>query len=58
MDHGRLFRALAPLIRDSGAVAVVTNGTPAWLQDTAWSQTLRGFLERWLGKSLLPLREE
>jgi SAM-dependent methyltransferase len=52
MDHDRLFTTLAPLIRDGGAVAVVTNGTPAWLQDTAWSQALKGFLERWLGRSL------
>jgi trans-aconitate methyltransferase len=52
MDHDRLFKALVPLIRDSGAVAVVTNGTPAWLLDTTWSQALRDFLERWLGTSL------
>lgn len=52
MDHDTLFRTLAPLIRSGGGVAVVTNGTPAWLQDTTWSRALRNFLERWLGKSL------
>jgi hypothetical protein len=31
---------------------VVTNGTPLWLQDTAWSQALHGYLERWLGSEL------
>jgi SAM-dependent methyltransferase len=52
MDHDRLFSNLAPQIRGGGGVAVVTNGTPAWLQDTDWSRALRGFLEGWLGKSL------
>jgi hypothetical protein len=31
------------------AVAVVTNGTPLWLQDSDWSRALRGFLEHWRG---------
>lgn len=52
MDYDSLFRSLAPLIRDGGGVAVVTNGTPAWLQDTAWSRALRSFLEQWFGTSL------
>ena len=30
-------------------MAVITNGTPLWLQDTAWSRALRRFLEQWLG---------
>ncbi|MFJ2032425.1 hypothetical protein [Streptosporangium sp. NPDC087985] len=45
-----LFRALVPLARPGGGVAVVTNGTPLWLQDTAWSQALRGCLEQWFGQ--------
>jgi len=52
MDHDLLFSTLAPLLRDGGGVAVVTNGMPAWQQDADWSRALRGFLERWLGKSL------
>ncbi|MEU0482354.1 class I SAM-dependent methyltransferase [Streptosporangium sp. NPDC006013] len=49
MNHDELFRALAPLARSGGGVAVVANGTPLWLQDTAWSRALRGCLEQWLG---------
>ncbi len=49
MSHEELFRALIPLTRPGGGVAVVANGTPLWLQDTAWSQALRGCLERWWG---------
>jgi SAM-dependent methyltransferase len=52
MDHEALFRAAAPLIRAGGGIAVVTNGAPLWLQDTAWSRALREFLERWLGERL------
>ncbi|MBK1783183.1 class I SAM-dependent methyltransferase [Prauserella cavernicola] len=53
MDHERLFPALAPLLRPGGGVAVVANGTPLWLQDTAWSRALRPFLEDWLGTRLV-----
>lgn len=48
MDHARLFRAVVPLVRAGGGIAVVTNGTPLWFQDTDWSLALRGFMERWL----------
>lgn len=50
--HDELFRTLARLTRHGGGVAVVTNGRPLWLQDTAWSRALRGCLERWLGRKL------
>ena len=46
MNHEELFRALVPLLRPGGGVAVVTNGTPLWLQDSAWSQALRRWLEQ------------
>lgn len=49
MDHERLFRALRPLFRPGGGIAVVTNGTPLWLQDVPWSRALRAVLEDWLG---------
>lgn len=52
MRHDELFRALAPLLRPGGGVAVVTNGTPLWLQDTAWSRALRDCLEDWLGSKV------
>jgi trans-aconitate methyltransferase len=49
MDHNTLFRALYPLIRPGGGVAVLTNGTPLWLHDTPWSKALRASVEHWLG---------
>jgi trans-aconitate methyltransferase len=52
MRYHELFPALAPLLRPGGGVAVITNGTPLWLQDSTWSQALRGFLEQWLGSTL------
>lgn len=52
MRHEELFQCACSLIRPGGGVAVVTNGTPLWLQDSAWSAGLRGFLERWLGTKL------
>ncbi|TKG58547.1 class I SAM-dependent methyltransferase [Prauserella endophytica] len=52
MDHEELFRAAVPFLRPGGGVAVVTNGTPLWLQNTAWSRVLRGYLEDWLGSKL------
>jgi len=52
MHPETLFPAVAPLLRDNGGIAVVTNGIPLWLQDTAWSRALRAFLEEWLGTRL------
>ncbi|WP_410574075.1 class I SAM-dependent methyltransferase [Amycolatopsis sp. cmx-4-61] len=49
MDHERLFAAVRPLLRPGGGVAVVTNGEPLWLQDTAWSGALRELLSAYLG---------
>ncbi|MFC4494667.1 class I SAM-dependent methyltransferase [Streptomyces ovatisporus] len=52
MRHGTLFGALLPLLRPGGGVAVLANGSPAWLQDSAWSRALRGFLEEHFGTEL------
>ncbi|HUJ06313.1 MAG TPA: class I SAM-dependent methyltransferase [Streptosporangiaceae bacterium] len=52
MRPDELFAAAVPLLRRGGGVAVVTNGTPLWLQDSSWSQGLRSFLERWLATRL------
>ena len=52
MSHQDLFRAIIPLLRPRGGVAVVTNGTPLWLQDTDWSLGLRDYLQGWLGTRL------
>jgi ubiquinone/menaquinone biosynthesis C-methylase UbiE len=52
MSYRELFPTLVPLVRPGGGVAVITNGTPLWLQDSAWSQALRGFLEQWLDTTL------
>lgn len=48
MDHDDLFQTLHPLVREGGGVAVITNGTPLWLQDSSWSRALRRHLELWL----------
>jgi SAM-dependent methyltransferase len=52
MDRDALLRAARPLLRPGGGIAVVTNGTPLWSQDTDWSRTARECLERWLGRPL------
>lgn len=52
MEHDALFQALFPLLRPGGGVAVLANGTPLWLQDTAWSHALRGHMEGWLGTTV------
>lgn len=52
MNHQDLFRAVVPLLRPGGGIAVVTNGTPLWLQETDWSRALRDVLERWLSTTL------
>ncbi|SMC70554.1 class I SAM-dependent methyltransferase [Kibdelosporangium aridum] len=49
MDHNTLFHNARPLLRDTGGVAVITNGTPLWLQDTTWSRALRTCVEDLLG---------
>jgi trans-aconitate methyltransferase len=51
MAYRELIPALVPLLRPGGGIAVVTNGTPMWLQDSPWSQALRGFLEQRSGTS-------
>jgi ubiquinone/menaquinone biosynthesis C-methylase UbiE len=48
MDHPVLFGEVISLVRPGGGIAVVTNGTPLWLQDTDWFRALREFLEGWL----------
>lgn len=52
MDHSRLFAAARPLLRPGGGIAVVTNGEPLWLQDTAWSAALCEVISSFLGTSL------
>jgi SAM-dependent methyltransferase len=52
MRYRDLFGALVPLLRPGGGIAVITNGTPLWLQDSDWSQALRRFLEHWLDTTL------
>jgi hypothetical protein len=49
MRYRELIPALIPLLRPGGGIAVLTNGTPMWLQDSPWSRALRGFLGQWLG---------
>ncbi|QMU71021.1 class I SAM-dependent methyltransferase [Streptacidiphilus sp. P02-A3a] len=49
MRHETLFAALRPLTRAGGGIAVVSNGTPLWLQDSDWSRALRTALEQHFG---------
>jgi len=57
MNYRELFPALAALLRSAAGVGVrvdvITNGTPLWLHDTAWSHALRTFLEQWLDTTLI-----
>ena len=46
MDHETLFGELAGRSR---GVAVVTNGSPLWQQDTDWSRALLDCVGQWLG---------
>jgi hypothetical protein len=48
IDHRELFTHARQLLRPSGGIAILTNGTPLWLQDSDWSRALRAFLEGWL----------
>ncbi|MEV6641206.1 methyltransferase domain-containing protein [Amycolatopsis sp. NPDC051371] len=52
MDHASLFASALALLRPGGGVAVVTNGEPLWLQDTAWSAALREVVSSYLGTPL------
>jgi len=47
MRPPELFAAARRLVRPGGGVAVVTNGTPLWLQDSDWSRGLLRFLREW-----------
>jgi len=49
MDHEQLFRVLRSLSRTGGGVAVLSNGTPLWLQNSDWSRALRSVLEQEFG---------
>jgi hypothetical protein len=52
MRYRKLFPKLVPLLRPGGGAAVITKGTPLWLQDNVWSRALHGFLEKWQGEKL------
>jgi SAM-dependent methyltransferase len=52
MRYEELFREARPLLRAGGGIAIVTNGTPLWLQPTAWSGALRTVLQEWLQDTL------
>jgi hypothetical protein len=49
MDRDALFRAIRSMLRPGGGIAVITNGTPLWLQDTDWSRAARALLEELKG---------
>jgi SAM-dependent methyltransferase len=47
MRPPELFASAMELVRPGGGLAVVTNGTPLWLQDSEWSRGLLRFLQEW-----------
>jgi ubiquinone/menaquinone biosynthesis C-methylase UbiE len=47
MDAPALFAALAPLLRPNGGIAVISNGTPVWTQETAWGRALAEVADQW-----------
>jgi SAM-dependent methyltransferase len=53
IDHRTLFDRARGLLRSGGGVAILTNGTPLWLQDSGWSRSVRSFLEQWLDCELV-----
>jgi ubiquinone/menaquinone biosynthesis C-methylase UbiE len=50
MDSAALFAVLREVLPPGGRVAVIANGTPIWLQGSAWSRALRGVLEQHFGR--------
>jgi SAM-dependent methyltransferase len=52
MQPESLFGVLVGLMRPGGGVAVITNGTPLWLQENRWSMALREFLQTSFGWKL------
>lgn len=52
MRHEELFRALRPITRPGGGVAVIANGTPVWAQQSDWSRALHTVLEEHFGHPL------
>jgi SAM-dependent methyltransferase len=53
IDHRTLFDRARGLLRSGGGIAILTNGTPLWLQDSGWSRSVRAFLEQWLDCELV-----
>lgn len=49
---------MKPLLRTNGGIAILTNGTPLWLQPAPWSEALKATLEQSLDATLsFALRE-
>ena len=49
MDAEMVFTTSRRFLRTGGGIAVITQGLPIWLQDSAWARELRGYLETWVG---------
>lgn len=47
MRPPEVFASARRLARPGGGIAVLTNGTPLWLQDSDWSRGLLRFLQEW-----------
>jgi trans-aconitate methyltransferase len=47
MDHPTLFRRARQRVRPGGGLAIISNGTPLWQQDSEWSRSLNSALQDW-----------
>lgn len=47
MDHELVFARTREVLRPSGGIAVIANGTPIWQQDSDWSRSLRWAIDSW-----------
>jgi trans-aconitate methyltransferase len=54
MDAAQLFAALMPLLRPGGGIAVISNGTPVWIQETAWARALADVSRKWFTNLSFP----
>jgi trans-aconitate methyltransferase len=54
MDAAALFAALTPLLRPGSGIAVISNGTPVWLQETAWARALKKVSQKWFTNLSFP----
>jgi ubiquinone/menaquinone biosynthesis C-methylase UbiE len=50
MDRPVLFGRALRVLRPGGGLVIISNGIPAWQQDSDWSRALRAAIEDWFGR--------